>query len=146
MSGPSYYELNKELFKKNLVRYSWRPQGLDEIEAFLKDGRYRTEKITRHLWDTTWYVRDGSFLVLEDTLVVYKGDRKVGDITGSKAFISKEIGDERLFNFIKERYGKPISARTAAFVFFTLTLFAITLLFARPDRDFFEILRGLIRI
>lgn len=146
MSGPSYYELNKELYKKNLVRYSWRPQGLDEVEVFLKGSGYRAEKITRRSWDTTWYVRDGSFLVLEDTLVVYKGDKRVGDITGSKAFLSKELGDEKLFNFIKERYDKPISARTAAFVFFTLTLFAVTLLFARPDRDFFGILRGLIRI
>jgi hypothetical protein len=138
MKDLSYYRLNKELYKSNFVRYSWKWRNLDGIKKFLEEKGYEVQMINRNSWDTTWYVRDGSFLILEDTLVVRKGKEKIADITRSKAIVSKSC--EEVIKYVSSFYRMPLSLRSFAFILATSFLLLLLLLTAKPDRSIFEII------
>ncbi len=121
----SYYKLNREIYKRNIVRYSWATRDITRIKSKLEENGYKVELITKDRWDEVWFVRDGSFLVLEDTLVVYNNGTRVGDITKSKIIISKE--ESNLINLLKSEYVYFVSKKTVQFLLFTLILLFFTL-------------------
>lgn len=114
----SYYELNKSEYRRRWVGYSWRKRNLDEVRSILESKGYRVEKKGRDFWDREWYVRDGSFLILQDFLTVYRGDLRIADVTETKAMVMIDEAD--LIEALKGMYHMKVSPREFIFSMFIL--------------------------
>ncbi|MBI4361697.1 MAG: hypothetical protein HY558_00835 [Euryarchaeota archaeon] len=131
----TYYHLNRSLFSPRWVRYSWRPRDLPEVQRFLESRGYAVQYVGLDGWDTLWYVRDGSFYYLQETLVVSRGGARVGDITPYKAVVAPGEVQGEVGGFLGERYARPVSRRAAGFLGVLLFFAAAILLSGPPDRD-----------
>ncbi len=127
----SYRELNKAFYAPRYVRYSWRGVDLKKIQKMLERNNFRVEIKTRKRWDNVWFVRDGSFIVLEDTLSLIKNNRHVADFTKRKALIRKRFFESEDAEWIKkivdENYKRKFSIGCFFYIIFMLSLLAFVL-------------------
>lgn len=119
----TYKQANIALYKKNFVGYSLFPRKLKEVEKILKKHGYETKFLLRKAWARLDFVRDGSMIVLEDTLLVRKGKEFCGFVTPTKLIVYKHL------NELKNLYSSPLTLKELAYLaclaFLCLTYLAL---------------------
>ena len=66
-----YLELNRRLYRRRHVGYSWFPVDIDALAGRLRARGHRVEVVGD--WRKVGHIRDGSLMFLERTLVVDGG-------------------------------------------------------------------------
>ena len=99
----NYRDFNQILYKRRSVGYRFSPQILSEAKAQVPKG-FSCEIIKKADWNKLEFIRDGSLMTLEDTLIVKKNSDFAAFITPHKALIyDKKLG------FLGDDYRYPLS-------------------------------------
>jgi len=99
----NYKDFNQMLYKKRKVGYSFKSQDISKVKTKLPDG-FTAERINKDDWGSLEFIRDGSLMTLEDTIVVKRGREFSAFITPHKALIY----NQKLKNLAKD-YNLPLS-------------------------------------
>lgn|GEM_PF-5308457 len=103
MGALNYKDFNQMLYKKRKVGYSFKSQDISKVKTKLPDG-FTAERINKDDWGSLEFIRDGSLMTLEDTIVVKRGREFSAFITPHKALIY----NQKLKNLAKD-YNLPLS-------------------------------------
>jgi hypothetical protein len=114
----NYNQLNRDFYRPKNVGYSWKRQDLDELSRTMKKEGFGIERIRKGDWAKIDFIRDGSFMVLEDTLVLKKRGKTEGFATPTKLIM---FGKEK--TPLQKKYPWFVTIREIAYC---IGLFAIT--------------------
>ena len=98
-----YPVANSKLYSKRRVGYSIVPQDLGRLRVLLEEDGCEVRPVPRRAWASIDFVRDGSMLMLEDTLLVWKDGTFCGFVTPTKLISYRNL--ER----IEGLYRSPIT-------------------------------------
>ena len=119
---PSYVELNKKLYRRRFVRYSWKANNIPPLLKKLED--FQVEKIDKRDWDKVWYVRDGSFIMLENCWRIKKNKEWVADVTPHKLLVSEKY--PQVFEILRKYYPRKISLGWIMYALFIVLILFLT--------------------
>ncbi|MBR9680557.1 MAG: hypothetical protein GOU98_01905 [Candidatus Altiarchaeota archaeon] len=119
MEKLNYKDFNQILYKRRSVGYSFSSQSLSFLQSLIPKS-FSSEIIKKSDWDKLEFIRDGSLMTLEDTLIVKKDLKFSAFITPHKALIY----DKKL-KVLGENYKRPLSLNHLVYLVFLVGILGV---------------------
>ncbi len=131
----NYKDANEMLYRRRKVFYSWKRNDLLEMSEILKKLGFKFEYLNREKWDKIAFIRDGSFLILENTLMIKRREKKkevnIGYITSTKLVIYPKY--EQKLRILKQYYKRKIGLFSLSLILFSVFLILFYLVFSKKS-------------